>query len=304
MNTTELHSIVLSWYAKQGREFIWRSENPDPYIVLLSEIMLQQTQTSRVQEKLPQFLRQFSSIHDLAKASNAEIIIAWQGMGYNNRALRLRDCAKSIVEQFAGIIPDDFSLLIQLPGIGQYTASAICAFVYKQDIGIVDVNIHRIYSRLLGLASVEELSAKQALTVAHEWNPSGKSSEWHQALMDIGALYCKAVNPQCGECPLREKCLFQKQDLHLVRTPKKQKKSEPSHKGIPNRIWRGKLVELLRNSPAKEMIAAHALQILMQENPQKVDIQWFENNIIAGLVKDSIVMYSETKGTLQFDDKK
>ncbi|HZL83307.1 MAG TPA: hypothetical protein VFB98_07500, partial [Candidatus Deferrimicrobium sp.] len=120
-----VQAMVLGWYAVHARRFVWRVPNPDPYVVLVSETMLQQTQTARIQEKLPLFLRQFPDFSSLAATDNATIIRAWQGMGYNNRALRLRDCARAVVERFGGLLPDTADDLRSLPGLGPYTVSAV-----------------------------------------------------------------------------------------------------------------------------------------------------------------------------------
>jgi len=140
--------MVLGWYAKHGRRFVWRVPSPDPYVVLVSEIMLQRTQTSRVQQRLPEFLSQFPDFAALAAADNATVIRAWRGMGYNNRALRLRDCARVVVQQFQGSLPDRRTDLGQLPGLGPYTVGAILSFAFHQDTVVLDVNIRRLYSRL------------------------------------------------------------------------------------------------------------------------------------------------------------
>jgi A/G-specific adenine glycosylase len=245
----EARRTILAWYAECGREFFWRKkrgERPEPYVTLLSEVVLQQTQTSRVQEKLPVFLAQFPTIAALAAADNATVIRAWAGMGYNSRALRLRDCARAIVERHASQIPSALPDLLALPGIGAYTASAVAAFAYHQDVPVVDVNIRRVYSRMLAAMPTTTAILPEAYVerCAGEIFPRGQSSDWHQAVMDVGALFCTARQPKCGICPIQHLCASAGK---MVET-KAQKRAEPSFRGQPNRIWRGRIVQMLRNA--------------------------------------------------------
>lgn len=241
---------ILQWFAGHRRNFLWREQHaeaslpPDPYIVLVSEIMLQQTQTARVQEKLPLFLHEFPTLQALAKADSATVIRAWAGMGYNSRALRLRDCAKVIVERHHGQIPASVPELLALPGIGPYTASAVVAFAYHGDIAVVDVNIRRVYSRLLAaMPSTSDVADERTVSAfAERIYPRGESSQWHQAVMDIGALFCTARAPKCGTCPIETLCA----SAHRMQEIRKEKRPEPSWKGTPNRIWRGRVVQMLR----------------------------------------------------------
>lgn len=294
----DLRTTVLAWYSANAREFLWRERQdisrkgnspPEPYLVLVSETMLQQTQTSRVQEKLPAFLRQFPTLSVLAAASNAEIITAWEGMGYNSRALRLRDCAKAIIERYSGKIPPTIEELRSLPGIGPYTASAIAAFAFHSDVAVVDVNIRRVYSRLLrAMPTTADVLPEAELTAfAERTFPRGQSSAWHQAIMDIGAMFCTARAPKCALCPVRKLCASANNMAEAVRT----KKAEPSFDGIPNRIWRGRVVQLLRKVPMNtwsdsttlynQLFSASLFTTTERE-------QWF-SRLLQGLERDAIV---------------
>ncbi|MES2766144.1 MAG: A/G-specific adenine glycosylase [Bacteroidota bacterium] len=283
-NLLKIQTLLLNWYADFQRTFVWRHENPDPYIVLVSETMLQQTQTSRVEQKLPEFLKSFPTIFDLAKATNAEIIRAWQGMGYNSRALRLRDCGRAVVEIFSGEIPSDETALLKLPGIGDYTARALQAFAFKKNVTIVDVNIRRVYSRLLKimLTTASVALESDVRKFAGEVYPKGKSSEWHQAVMDLGATICTARAPKCLICPMQNICpsAFQMKEEKVL------KRAEPSHRGLPNRIWRGKSVEILRG--VKEISGEELLSKILKTTPNAEDSEWFQM-IIKALEKDKII---------------
>lgn len=280
----KIQTFLLQWYSDFQRSFLWRSENPKPYIVLISETMLQQTQTSRVEQKLPGFLKLFPTIFDLAKASNAEIIRAWQGMGYNSRALRLRDCARSIVENFAGDIPHDEAALLKLPGIGSYTARALQAFAFKKDVAVVDVNIRRVYSRLLKTMPTTASVApeRDVQEFAEAVFPRGKSSEWHQAVMDLGATICTARAPKCLICPMQTVCA----SAFAMKEEKVLKRAEPSHHSTPNRIWRGRTVEVLRN--IEEISASSLLLKVLKTEVAPEDSEWFEG-ILKGLEKDGMI---------------
>ncbi|TAE24078.1 MAG: A/G-specific adenine glycosylase [Candidatus Kapaibacterium sp.] len=260
----ELQGLILEWYEKHAREFMWREYAdsqkhfiPQPYLVLLSEVMLQQTQTSRIQEKLPEFYRTFPSIERLSQATNAEIIKAWEGLGYNSRALRLRDCAKAVVERFSGVIPSEYEELLSLPGIGTYTASALVAFAFHKDIAIVDVNIRRVYSRISSQldTTADAMPEADCTAFAERIYPRGKASAWHQAVMDIGALFCTARAPKCSLCPLQGMCA----SAHQLREVERVKKQEPTFEGKPNRIWRGRIVQILRGVEASEWYSGEQL---------------------------------------------
>jgi A/G-specific adenine glycosylase len=283
-NLLKIQNLLLTWYADFQRTFVWRHENPDPYIVLVSETMLQQTQTSRVQQKLPEFLKTFPTIFKLAEASNAEIIRAWQGMGYNSRALRLRDCARAVVENFGGNIPRDEAALLKLPGIGDYTSRALQAFAFKKDVAIVDVNIRRVYSRLIKPMPTTASVAPEndVREFAEKIYPKGKSSEWHQAAMDLGATICTARAPKCLICPLQDVCA----SAFQMREEKVLKRAEPSHRGQPNRIWRGRSVEVLRG--VEEISAEELLAAILKTTPNTEDSEWFEM-ILKALEKDGII---------------
>lgn len=291
----EIHAIILDWFSREGRIFPWRYESPDPYHVLISEYMLQQTQTSRIAERFPIFLERFPDMVSLSKANNQEMILAWQGLGYNNRALRLRDCAKAIVDMHEGKIPDDYDALIQLPGIGPYTASAIMAFAYGKDISVIDVNIRRVYVRLQGISNSDEFPQKKMKEFADTAYPKKKASEWHQALMDIGAQYCKAQQALCEQCPLQTHCASA---FNVKIEKKKIQKAEPSHREIPNRIWRGKTIEYLRNSNDFQCEKTVLLRSIMNSSIEMKDQTWFDEIIMPALIKDRMIQYDLHTGTI------
>jgi A/G-specific adenine glycosylase len=297
VNKTRLREALLAWYDRHARQFFWREHHnkkahpPDPYVVLVSEVMLQQTQTSRVQEKLPIFLQQFPTLQALADADNATIIKAWEGMGYNSRALRLRDCAKALLEGHHGMIPSTKHDLLALPGIGSYTASAIMAFAYHEDVAVLDVNIRRVYSRLLArmATTADVLEESVVEEFAESIYPHGQSSRWHQAVMDVGALFCTARAPKCSVCPLQALCASA-EGMSEVR---KEKRPEPSWNGTPNRIWRGRIVQILRGVEAEQTITVDEITTqlfptMLFHNEEEQQTRWLRS-VLAGLERDGIV---------------
>ncbi|MBI3258726.1 MAG: A/G-specific adenine glycosylase [Ignavibacteriae bacterium] len=281
-------NTVLDWYKHNKREFLWRRETPEPFLTLVSEVMLQQTQTSRVAEKLPVFFEQFPTIFALAEASNADIIRAWKGMGYNNRALRLRDAARLIGERYNGQIPQSLDELLALPGIGRYTATALMSFSFKIDIAVVDVNIRRVYSRIFFKMETTASVApeKEINEIADMIYPKNQSSEWHQAIMDIGALYCTARQPECKKCPLQIFCISAGAMIEYT----SPKRAEPSYNGIPRRIWRGRTVELLRS--ASILTSESINHFLFGEFATQDDHKWIRQ-VLLTLEKDGIILQNE-----------
>ena len=180
-----LQEKVFTFYRGNKRMFPWRETN-DRYAVLVSEIMLQQTQTERVVEKYIAWLERFPDIRVLAGASLKEVLSYWSGLGYNARGQRLHRCAKIIVNDYAAKVPSSPEELIRLPGIGVYTSRSIPIFADNRDIATVDTNIRRIYIHELGLP--ENIGIRELFALAEKVLPQGKSRDWHNALMDYGAL--------------------------------------------------------------------------------------------------------------------
>lgn len=238
---------LLDWYRRNGRRLPWRQANPDPYIVLVSEIMLQQTQAQRVAKALPRFLEHFPSLERLAAASNAEVILQWRGMGYNSRALRLRDAARVIVEQHNGVVPATVEELRKLPGVGPYTSASIAAFAFNRRAVVLDVNVRRVYSRWIRRQRTtidverDDVLSQFALTVI----PLRSASRWHHAVMDLGATICTARNPLCTSCPMADLC----PSANALEQAQRAKRAEPLFRGEPQRLWRGRFVEALRDAP-------------------------------------------------------
>ncbi len=316
----EVRERVLEWFEHEGREFPWRSLEAaeeqregeaihDPYLILVSEVMLQQTQTARVVEKLPAFLEKFPTVHALADAPKGELIRAWQGMGYNNRALRLQEAVTVIVEKYDGNFPSGLAELEALPGIGRYTASALACFAFGQHVPVIDVNVIRVLSRIFYKCySVNQVMEERTIRpVAEAIIPEGRAYAWHQALMDMGATICTARSPGCERCPVNVQCLSAyPPDVAYYGESKAHRKPEPSLRGIPRRLWRGRIVELLRNEHEGMQVAEIIDRVLSGDlfsEPQPQE----RNAIVAminQLMKDGLVTGAKSeKGGLTETDR-
>jgi len=202
----ELRRAVLDWFAAHGRELAFRSPGrPDPWAVLVSEVMAQQTQVARVEERLPAFLVAFPSPAGMAASSPADVVRAWRGLGYNRRAVGLHRAAVAIVASGGGV-PDDVEALQALPCVGPYTARAVAAIAFGRPVGAVDVNVRRVVGRLVAgdpaaLAPAAIQAAADALV------DPGRPGTWTHALMDLGATICRPARPACAACPARVWCM-------------------------------------------------------------------------------------------------
>ncbi|MFW2382271.1 MAG: A/G-specific adenine glycosylase [Acidimicrobiales bacterium] len=198
-NTIRSEALV-DWFRVFGRDLPWRRSR-DPWLVLVSELMLQQTQVKRVEERLPEFLKKFGTPRELAEAGPAEVITEWSGLGYNRRALNLHRAAVQIVDGHGGSVPTDLDELLALPGVGPYTARAVRVFAFERPDGVVDTNIGRVLARWEG----RSLKPREAQLLADQLVPPDHAWVWNQAIMELGALTCKR-DPECHRCPVSSHC--------------------------------------------------------------------------------------------------
>ena len=198
---------LLAWYRRHQRPLPWRTTR-DPYKILVSEVMLQQTQVDRVIPKYHQFLERYPSVQALAKARVPELKRVWYPLGYNVRPLRLRKIAQQVVTRYDGKIPDSYDGLIAMDGIGRYTAGAVLSFAFNQDAPILDTNVARLLQRYFGVRHALKSPAAQRRLwrLAAEVIPTGQGYDINQAMMDFGALICTARSAQCRGCVMRRSC--------------------------------------------------------------------------------------------------
>ena len=195
-----LHESIFTWITPRLRQLPWR-DTRDPWHVLVSEVMLQQTGVSRALPKWEMFIDAFPTPQQCADAPLGDVLRLWQGLGYPRRAKNLQAAAGVIVAQHNGVVPNTLDELLALPGVGPYTARALLAFAFEDDAAVVDTNIARVLARFHG----RTLKARDAQKLADDWVPQGEAWLWNQALMDLGATVCRP-QPMCDECPLNKQC--------------------------------------------------------------------------------------------------
>ncbi len=266
---------ILTWYTANQRDLPWRKTR-DPYRILVSEIMLQQTQVNRVIPKYEAWFEAFPTIQDLAKAPVSDVLKHWSGLGYNRRALNLKKTAQVVVDRFNGIFPNDEKELLSLPGIGQYTARAIMCFAFDQQVAVVDINVKKVIltqllknQRMIHLADatkskIDKVSDKEIAAIAETLVPQGRAYDWNQALMDYSSLMLK-----------KEKIDIPKQS---------------TFKGS-RRYYRGKIVKLLIK---KREIPLQDIGALLKEDFSEEDNALI-NSIISEMKKEGFIVIENNR---------
>ncbi len=199
-----LHRRLLAWYGQHGRDLPWRRTR-DPYAILVSEVMLQQTQVQRALLYYEKFLSRYPTVEDLARADEPEVRETWHGLGYYARARNLQLTSRKIVAERDGRFPDTPEELQKLPGIGPYTAGAVSSFAFHRHAAILDTNAARVLSRFFDLPKAQQ-TPRFLWSVARHVTPLGQAHIFNQAIMDLGATVCTARAPRCPACPLRPVC--------------------------------------------------------------------------------------------------
>ena len=218
---------ILKWYDLNKRSLPWRKKvslKKKQYYTLISEFMLQQTQVTTVIPFFNRFIKNLPSINSLAKVNEKKLIKLWEGLGYYSRARNLKKTAKIIIKNFNGKLPNNFEDLLTLPGVGNYTANAILAIAFNKPNIPLDGNIERVLKRYLYLKEKKEIQKDNLLQKKTIFGTTLRSSDYAQALMELGALICKPNNPICNQCPIRNNCKsFRKKDFTLTKNIKKNK---------------------------------------------------------------------------------
>lgn len=219
-------NTIINWYLSNKRDLPWRNTQ-DPYLIWISEIILQQT---RVSQGLDYYLRitgRFPTVNDLAAASEEEVLRLWQGLGYYSRARNMHAAAKEIVNFHQGIFPSDYKAILHLKGIGPYTAAAIASFAFQQPHAAVDGNVYRVIARLFGITSPIDTNEGKKLfhAIAGEMLDQKRPDLFNQAMMEFGAIQCTPRSPDCGKCPLQDQC-FSFANKIVDQVPVKQGKTK------------------------------------------------------------------------------
>jgi A/G-specific adenine glycosylase len=277
----KFNRILFAWHKKNYRDMAWRNTR-DPYHILISEIMLQQTQVARVREKYDEFLKKFPTAKKLAKAPLGEVLRVWSGLGYNRRAKYLHECAKKVVSLYAGKFPETYEELVTLPGIGRSTAGALLAFSFDADTPMIDTNIRRIlirvfYTQNLSRSDLDIISGDRELyEFAASLIPKGKGRMWNYAMLDLGASYCSARN-HSDECPLMS--------LHGPVTDFVYKKPQKKFKDS-RRFYRGQIMKLLTKERTLPVVK---LPKLLGKTRKEI------SPILEGLAKEHLIVIHRGK---------
>lgn len=282
IDTVATNRQILQWYRDKQRDLAWRKPGTTPWGVLVSETMLQQTPVARVEPEWIAWMARWPEPADLAKAPAAEVIRAWGRMGYPRRALRLHESAKMIVERFDGEVPTTYEELRELPGVGDYTASAVLAFAYGRRAVVLDTNVRRVFARLQG-----EPDAKSSAPTAVEREfgqallprQSARAATWSVAVMELGSLVCTARSPQCEVCPVAQHCgWFAKGEPLPAGPSRKPQKYEGSDRQV-----RGLIMHELRDS--QKPVPLSKLKTLWRDENQLT-------RCLASLIEDDLVEQS------------
>ena len=278
-----IRASILTWYAQAHRDFPWRGTS-DPYAILVSEVMLQQTQASRVAERFPRFIGRFPSVWALARAPDAEVLAEWSGLGYNRRALALRSAARIVVRDGW---PADVAGLERLPGVGPYTARAIASLAFGSPVGVVDTNVRRWLLRRLG--GPDERKRLQA--VADSLAGPGRGPEvaaWTQASMEFGAAVCRARDPRCEACPVADGCPSRDRPGR-IEVPR-----QAALRGS-DRAYRGALLKRLSAAPGHHLpegtARAELASAAQRIGPALDDTAW--ERVLAALERDGLAHRGE-----------
>ena len=219
MNNQIITKEILNWYDNNKRILPWRkhlTKSQKQYFTLVSEIMLQQTQVKTVIPYFNNFIKKIPNLKALASIKNQKLMKCWEGLGYYSRAKNLKKTAKKIIKDFNGNVPDNIDLLKSLPGIGDYTSTAIMAIAFNKQLIPLDGNVERILKRIFYLKSEKEISKENLQRKKNFFGKSKRASDYAQAIMEIGALICKPKNPLCCECPVSKNCTaYKKKDFDI-----------------------------------------------------------------------------------------
>jgi A/G-specific adenine glycosylase len=274
---------LVDWYRREARDLPWRRTR-DPYRILVSEVMLQQTQVERVIPYYEVFLARFPTVEALASAALAEVIAVWGGLGYNRRAVYLWRAAREIVERWGGRFPGERRLLERLPGVGRYTAGAVACFAFGQRVAFWDTNIARVLRRVF-LGPEARPGRRELDELAERVLPLDRAYEWNQALMELGARICSARRPRCEICPLCGLC-------RSVGTEGESRRRGGRFEGS-RRYYRGRIVAVLRQHPRG--VPLDELGRLVRADYGRQARDWLRG-VLEGLARDGLVELAEERG--------
>ncbi|KFI92050.1 A/G-specific adenine glycosylase [Bifidobacterium saguini DSM 23967] len=268
MNDSDIALRLAAWWEANARDLPWRFGRTTPWGVLVSEVMSQQTQMSRVVPYWQAWMERWPDARALATAPKSEVITAWGRLGYPRRALRLQECARVVSEKYDDELPRTYEALLELPGIGDYTASAVLSFAFGQRIAVIDTNIRRVLSRVfLGTESRGGSASAAERALANRVLPEAvkRSVTWNQSVMELGAVICTAKSPLCEACPIAESCTF----LKAGRPGLGEKRTRPRQRfqGTDRQV-RGLVLAALRELPAGSSLTRTDAEKLWKDSVQ------------------------------------
>ena len=275
---SSLEKAIANWFAANKRDLPWRHSTA--WGVMVSEFMLQQTPVVRVLPKWNEWMQRWPTPQDLANASTAEVITAWGRLGYPRRALRLHECAKIVSQNFGGVVPRDPKILKDLPGIGDYTAAAIATFAYNARTLVLDINIRRLFARVLdGVEAPNANLSNHERLARTELIPRNNAHIWAAATMELGALVCTSRNPKCDQCPLSCICQWRAAGYPQSDQPRRTQGWHGT-----DRQCRGVIVQALRENAA---LNKHEIQKLWHDESQI-------EKALSTLIKDGLISLNES----------
>jgi A/G-specific adenine glycosylase len=294
-----VHEALLSWYARVGRDLPWRRTR-DPYAILVSEIMLQQTQVDRVIPKYHQFLAAFPTLEALAAAPLADVIRVWAGLGYNRRAVRLHAIAREAVDRLGGKLPGTSDELREVEGLGAYTVNAVACFSGEAQVGVVDTNVRRVLGRVFAdEIGLEPGSGPPLQRFAESILPAGRAYAWNQALMDLGATICTSRSPDHGACPLALQCTGRALLTGDTGAPRAAEKRAAYKVAQPfeqtTRYFRGRIVAACRDLAPGATLGLDDLGRMLREDFGPEHTDWVAG-LVEGLRRDGLAAVDDVAG--------
>ena len=252
-----LTAALLTWYDRHRRRLPWRAEpgaSADPYRVLVSELMLQQTTVATVSGRFEPFIARFPDFQTLANAEESEVLHAWQGLGYYRRARALHAAARAVMQDHGGRLPTSVEALLDLPGIGDYTAKALAAIAFDQPVLPVDGNGVRVLTRAFAIETLMPKAANEVRILAQVFEPCPRPSDFAQAIMDLGALICRPRQPQCERCPWQKHCTGHQSGIAETLPRRARKAKRPLRQGVAFLLTRADGAILFRQRPSDGLL--------------------------------------------------
>lgn len=275
-----LHAQVIDWFEENARELPWRSPDCSPWGVYVSEVMSHQTPVARVEPIWRHWMHRWPEPAALAAEAPGEAVREWGRLGYPRRALRLHESARVMVDEFGGRVPGSYAELLELPGVGPYTAAAVASFAFGERTAVLDINIRRVEARAVRGLPMQDASLSRfesALAEALVPASAPRSVEWNAAVMELGALVCTARAPRCGACPIRESCAWVAAGSPAYDGPARRVQA---WEGTDRQV-RGRIVALLR--AAVGPVSAEEVEAVWSDTAQR-------ERCVTSLVKDGLIV--------------